>query len=76
MPGVTDTMTVQWRPLAKDGFDFPEAERQLRQASQYIAIGETYDFEYLPTHPGNLRLEIRRNGGQRNLLARVPIRVE
>lgn len=74
--GVTDTMTVRWRPLAKDGFDFPEAERQLRLASQYIGIGETYDFEYVPEHPGNLRLEIRRNGGQRNLLARVPIRVQ
>jgi FtsP/CotA-like multicopper oxidase with cupredoxin domain len=74
--GVDDTMTVQWRPLAKDGFDVPADARTLRPASQYIAIGETYDFEYVPTHAGNLRLEIRQNGRQRNLLARVPIRVE
>lgn len=74
--GVDDPMTVQWRPLAKDGFDVPADARTLRPASQYIAIGETYDFEYVPTHPGNLRLEIRQNGRQRNLLARVPIRVE
>ena len=74
--GVDDTMTVQWRPLAKDGFDFPADARTLRPASQYIAIGETYDFQYVPTHAGNLRLEIRQNGRQRNLLARVPIRVE
>lgn len=74
--GVDDTMTVEWRPLAKDGFDLPASARRLRPASQYVAIGETYDFEYLPTHAGNLRLEIRLHGGPRTLLARVPIRVE
>lgn len=76
MAGVDDTMTVEWRPLAKDGFDLPEGARRMRRASQDVAIGETYDFEYVPTRAGNLRLEIRLHGGARTLMARVPIRVE
>ncbi|MGH7634948.1 MAG: hypothetical protein ACRENC_14525, partial [Gemmatimonadaceae bacterium] len=71
-----DSMTVQWRPLAKDAFDLPASARQPRPARQALAVGETYDFEYTPSHRGNLRLQIRINGGQHPLLLRVPIRVE
>jgi FtsP/CotA-like multicopper oxidase with cupredoxin domain len=76
LAGVDDTSIVQWRPLAKDGFDFPASAQRVQPASQYISIGETYDFEYVPSHAGNLRLELRQHGAPRNLLARVPIRVE
>jgi FtsP/CotA-like multicopper oxidase with cupredoxin domain len=76
LAGVDDTLTAEWRPLAKDGFDLPESARRMRPASQAVAIGETYDFEYVPARAGNLRLEVRVHGGPRTLVARVPIRVE
>lgn len=71
-----DTMLVRWRALAKDGFDEPPAEQRAHPARQIVAVGETYDFEYTPTSPGTLQLEIRTNGRDHQLLIRVPIRVE
>jgi hypothetical protein len=71
-----DTMVVRWQALAKDGFDVPIAQRHPRPARQIVAVGETYDFQYTPTSPGNLRLELRTNGGPHVLLIRVPIRQE
>ncbi|HZH41867.1 MAG TPA: multicopper oxidase domain-containing protein [Gemmatimonadales bacterium] len=73
-PIADDTMIVRWRPLAKDGFDFPLAEAA-RPARQLVSIGETYDFEYTPAARGTLRLEVRA-GRPARLLIRVPIRVE
>jgi hypothetical protein len=70
-----DSLVVQWRPLAKDGADLPEAGRIPRRARQVIAMGETYDFELTPEHAGTLRIEVRGAGNGR-LLARVPVRVE
>lgn len=71
-----DTMTVRWTPVAKDGFDLPLGATRPAPARQILAVGETYDFEYIPRAPGNLRLEYRTNGGPHRLLIRVPIRVE
>jgi manganese oxidase len=77
---VTDTMTVHWRAIAKDGFDLPASERTPRLARQVFSLGETYDFEYTPTRAGILRLEVRGGGinqaARHRLLSRVPIRVE
>ncbi|HEY7877368.1 MAG TPA: multicopper oxidase domain-containing protein, partial [Gemmatimonadaceae bacterium] len=73
---VKDTMIVDWRPVAKDGADLAPASQRPHLARQTIGVGETYDFEYMPSHAGLLRLEVRGNGGKRLLLARVPIRVE
>jgi hypothetical protein len=70
--GAKDTMIVNWRPLAKDGFDLPSAMQSPRPARQMISMGETYDFEYTPERIGTLRLEVR----TRQLLVRVPIRVD
>lgn len=70
-----DSLLVQWRPLAKDGADLPEASRAPRRARQTIAMGETYDFELTPERTGMLRIEVRGGLGGR-LLARVPVRVE
>jgi len=70
-----DSLLVQWRPLAKDGADLPEASRAPRRARQTIAMGETYDFELTPERTGTLRIEVRGGLGGR-LLARVPVRVE
>jgi hypothetical protein len=71
-----DTTIVDWRPVAKDGADLPPASQRSHLARQTIGVGETYDFEYTPTHAGPLHIEVRGNGGRRLLLARVPIRVE
>ena len=70
-----DSLLVQWRPLATDGADLPEASRAPRRTRQTMAMGETYDFEFTPERPGTLRVEIRGGLGGR-LLARVPVRVE
>jgi len=37
---------VDWRPLTKDGAPLPAADASARPATQTIAVGETYDFEY------------------------------
>jgi hypothetical protein len=71
-----DTMVVSWRPVAKDGFDLTGLEQETRPADQTVGIGETFDFDYTPSRPGLLRLEVRARGGQRRLLVHVPIRVE
>jgi FtsP/CotA-like multicopper oxidase with cupredoxin domain len=55
-----DTGPVQWKAVAKDGADLPPAQATSRAASQQISVGETYDFEYLPTAPAELRLEVRK----------------
>jgi FtsP/CotA-like multicopper oxidase with cupredoxin domain len=71
----TDSLVVEWRPLAKDGADLPLEARAPRIARQIIGIGETYDFEFTPTTRGPLRMEVR-GGGVGALLGRVPMRVE
>lgn len=71
-----DTMLVRWQPVAKDGFDLPVSARSPRSAQQVVSVGETFDFEYVPTTPGVLRLEVRTPRGQHMLLSRVPIRVQ
>ena len=71
-----DSMVVQWRPVAKDGADLPESARVPRLARQLVSMGETYDFEYTPTSPGIMRIEVRPPAVTGSLLARVPIRVQ
>lgn len=73
---VRDSMLVRWRPLAKDGYDVPVAARLPRPAQQDVAVGETYDFTYVPRERGLLHLEFRTNGPAHRLIVRVPIRVE
>jgi FtsP/CotA-like multicopper oxidase with cupredoxin domain len=74
--GERDSMVVRWRPVAKDGADLTEAARDGQVARQIVGMGETYDFEYLPTRRGLLRIEVRAAGAAGQLFVRVPIRVE
>ncbi len=46
---------VQWRLIAKDAS--PVTSDAMRKADQMIAVGETFDFEYRATSPGELTLE-------------------
>jgi FtsP/CotA-like multicopper oxidase with cupredoxin domain len=71
-----DTLLAQWRPLAKDAMELPKAEQAMRPARQVVTMGETYDFAFLPTKPGQLRLEVRVSVPRPRLMVRVPIRVE
>jgi FtsP/CotA-like multicopper oxidase with cupredoxin domain len=76
-----DPAVVQWRPVAKDGADLPEAARTPRLAEQIISMGETYDFEYTPRQRGMLRLEVMTSvipgtPTRSRVLIAAPIRVE
>jgi FtsP/CotA-like multicopper oxidase with cupredoxin domain len=53
-----DSGPVQWRAVAKDGAELPPVQATSRAATQQIAVGETYDFEYVPAGPAELRLEV------------------
>jgi manganese oxidase len=71
-----DTSIVEWRPVAKDAVELPEAERTLRGAREVITMGETRDFEFVPTKRGELRIEVRVSVPLPRLMVRAPIRVE
>jgi FtsP/CotA-like multicopper oxidase with cupredoxin domain len=68
-----DSTLAQWRAVAKDGADLPEAKRVMGPARQPITIGETYDFELTPQEAGAMRLEIRTGNGV--LLTTMPLMV-
>ncbi len=74
-----DTSLVQWRPLAHDGADLPEARRVPRPAFLgNVSVGQTYDFALAPDAPGDYRLEVRLNGPNvpvHTLMVMLPIRV-
>jgi FtsP/CotA-like multicopper oxidase with cupredoxin domain len=54
--------TAQWRAVSKDGAALPPVQATLRPALQQISVGETYDFEFVPHEPSELRLEVRKVG--------------
>ena len=63
-----------WRALAKDGAELPSHLQTTRAASFIAGPGETMDFEYRPSAPGLLSLDVvQRTGEWRTAL---PIRVE
>lgn len=55
---LTQGSPVEWRAIAKDGADLPESQARMQPARQMISVGETYDFEFQPAAPGDLRLEV------------------
>jgi manganese oxidase len=68
-----DAGPVTWRAVAKDGMELPPERATARPAVQQIGNGETYDFEFTPTAPGDLRLTVSAAAGA--LLASMPVRV-
>jgi len=52
----SDSTLATWRALAKDGADLPRSQATPRPARLIIDVGETYDFEFTPTHAGNYTL--------------------
>ena len=67
-----DSSLVHWRAVARDGADLPPAQATLRRANQYVGVGETFDFEWIP-EPGEYSLtagNLRRPFMRRNLVVR------
>jgi FtsP/CotA-like multicopper oxidase with cupredoxin domain len=54
----SDSQVVRWRPLARDGADLPAALRAPTTALLEMGPGETADFTYTPTRPGDMTLEV------------------
>ena len=48
--------TAKWRAIAKDGADLPAPQATVRDATQLIGPGETYDFEFVAKEPGLYKL--------------------
>lgn len=55
----TDSTIARWRAIAKDGADLPAALATTRTAHVEMGPGETSDFEFTATTPGEWRLEVR-----------------
>lgn len=68
-----DSTLLAWRAVAKDGMDLPADQSTVRPAQQLMGNGETYDFEFTPTEPGNIRLTV--SAGTGLLLVTMPISV-
>ena len=69
-----DTTVLTWRAIAKDGMALPNDLATVRPASQQSGNGEVYDFEFMPTEPGDIKFTIW-TGNLANLLVSMPIRV-
>jgi FtsP/CotA-like multicopper oxidase with cupredoxin domain len=69
-----DDSVVHWRALAKDGAELPAHRQTVRTASLLAGPGETMDFEYQPTAPGVMRLDVAQRTGAWK--THLPIRVE
>jgi FtsP/CotA-like multicopper oxidase with cupredoxin domain len=64
---------MQWRALAKDGAELPDHRQTVRPARLLAGPGETMDFEYRPTSPGLMVLDVEQRTGLWK--TRLPIRV-
>jgi manganese oxidase len=68
-----DSALVTWRAIAKDGMDLPAERATVRPAMQQMGNGETYDYELIPSAPGDLRFTVTSAAGA--LLVSMPIHV-
>ena len=68
-----DSTVLAWRAIAKDGMDLPADQATVRPAVQQSGNGETYDFEFTPTSPGDIRFTMTSGVGVP--LVTMPIRV-
>jgi manganese oxidase len=68
-----DSTVLTWRAVAKDGADLPPERATIRPAVQQIGNGEAYDFEFIPSAPGDLHFTVTASNG--TPLVTMPIRV-
>lgn len=52
---------LEWRAVAKDGFELPPSQRRASKARLVFSVGETYDFEFAPEKMGEYQLRFRTN---------------
>jgi hypothetical protein len=64
---------LKWRSIAKDGMDLPKDQVAERASEVQMGNGETYDFDFVPTERGDLRVDITAANG--TLLTSMPIHV-
>jgi len=64
---------LTWRSIAKDGMDLPADQVTEGRSEIQMGNGETYDFDFAPTQPGDLHLDITAANG--TLLTSMAIRV-
>ena len=65
---------LRWMPVAKDGAEFPPAQRVELEADRWLAAGETMDVLVTPARAGTLGLEVTSAYGP-PVTTRVPVRV-
>jgi hypothetical protein len=72
-----DSALLAWKNLAKDGADLPASQQIAVPAKHGIAIGETFDVEFVAGEPGNLQMVARIGGRQANgpVLGILPVRI-
>ena len=68
-----DSTALTWRAVAKDGRDLPQDQVTVRPAVQQLGNGETYDFEFVPSAPGDVNFTVSSAAG--SLLVTMPIHV-
>jgi manganese oxidase len=68
-----ESALLNWRAVAKDGMDLPDDQRIEGPAEIQMGNGETYDFDFVPSGAGDIRLDVTNAGG--TLLVSMPIRV-
>ena len=71
--GVDVETDVAGRAVAKDGMDLPADQATVGPSLVQMGNGETYDFEFAPDAPGDIRLDINAAAG--DLLVTMPIHV-
>ncbi|GAC1437291.1 MAG: hypothetical protein NVSMB58_29660 [Terriglobales bacterium] len=65
---------VKWRAIAKDGADLPQQQATVQEATKTVSVGETYDYQFTPTAPGNYELRFSSDLGSQvsQMIAIVP----
>ena len=64
---------LAWRAVAKDGMDLPADQAVESPSEVQMGNGETYDFDFVPTVPGEIRIDVTNAGGV--LLVSIPVHV-
>jgi hypothetical protein len=65
---------LKWRALAKDGRDLPDTQAVEGASEIQMGNGETYDFDFVPSTAGDIRLDVTSAAGL--LLVSMPIHVQ
>jgi manganese oxidase len=69
-----DSALLTWRAIAKDGRDLPPDQALEGPSEIQMGNGETYDFDFVPSAPGDIRVDVTNAVGV--VLVSMPIRVQ